>query len=84
MLHLPLSKAWLVGSSEARDGVSWFELTLDGGEVIYGSPLHILLSQQRTRVLVFAHTDRVIPRLKRVEWNEVVRLLTEVSEDERP
>jgi len=61
-----------------------FSLTLDGGEVIRVGRASILLSQQRTRVLVFGVTLRLIPHCSRAEWVQVVQLLLDICEEEQP
>jgi hypothetical protein len=61
-----------------------FSLTLDGGEVIPVKRASTLLSQQRTRVLVFGITLRLIPHLTRAEWVQVVQLMLDICEEEQP
>ena len=81
LLRIPLTR---VVVRRRRSHEPAFSLTLDGGLVIPVKRAITLLSQQRTRVLVFGATLRLIPHFSRAEWVQVVQLLLDVCEEEQP
>ena len=89
LLRLPLvhvASRKVVSRSGFHKGYKIYQidLILEGGEIIRFERASILLSQQRTRVLVLERVPRVIPDFTRGEWEQVVRLIVENSEEEHP
>ena len=78
-LRLPLL-ARVVSRSPLDGEDPQFALVLHSGEEIFVGNAEALLSQRRIQALVAGRADRVIPRLKPAEWDQVVQLMLDIHE----